>query len=195
MHTANTLRKFKVSSIAVTLISLSVLSGCSSNAQTSDVAPTPAANVSYEVPSTCELPEVNAAFARIIPPSKYIPANWQPAKGTDLYAALNNGGRACTYGDEDAEVGGTVMWALNANGLWDELVGRWSAEGLLPVDIPGIDETAAYKLPDGATSADGMPAWRINLLIGDIWIQLGAAFIQSFDEATPIIQAAINSAK
>ena len=46
-----------------------------------------------------------------------------------------------------------------------------------------------------ATSADNLPAWRVNLLIGDLWIQLGAAFIQSWDEATPIINAAIAAAK
>jgi hypothetical protein len=40
-----------------------------------------------------------------------------------------------------------------------------------------------------------MPAWRVNLLINGIWIQLGAAFIQSFDEAAPIIQEAINVIK
>ena len=61
-------------------------------------------------------------------------------------------------------------------------------------DIPRIEESAAYKLPEGATSADNMPAWRVNLLIGDLWVQLGAAFIQSFDEATPIIEAAIDAA-
>ena len=66
---------------------------------------------------------------------------------------------------------------------------------MVAVDIPGVDETAAYKLPEGATSADNLPAWRLNLLIGDLWIQLGAAFIQSWDEATPIINAAIAAAK
>ena len=170
-----------------------LLVGCSSSG---DEMETPTEKTSiYNVPASCELDSVNAAFAKIIPPSKYIPTEWTPAEGTDLYAVINSGGIACSYGDQDAEVGGTVMWAINKNGLWDERVAVWQAEGLESVDIPGIDESAAYKLPEGATSADNMPAWRINLLIGDLWIQLGAAFIQSFDEATPIIQAAIDSAK
>ncbi len=148
----------------------------------------------YKVPASCELDSVNSAFAKIIPPSKYIPTAWKAAEGTDLYAVINSGGIACTYGDQDAEVGGTVMWAINKDGLWDERVAAWKTEGLESVDIPGIEESAAYKLPEGATSADNMPAWRVNLLIGDLWIQLGAAFIQSFDEATPIIEAAIDAA-
>ena len=167
------------------------LVGCSSNGDEMD-APTEKASI-YKVPASCELDSVNAAFAKIIPPSKYIPTEWTPAEGTDLYAVINSGGIACSYGDQDAEVGGTVMWAINKDGLWDERVTAWQAESLESVDIPGIEESAAYKLPDGATSADNMPAWRVNLLIGDLWIQLGAAFIQSFDEATPIIEAVISA--
>ena len=151
--------------------------------------------MSYNIPVTCELPEVNAAFAKIIPPSKYIVTKWQPAPGTDLYAAINGGGIACSYGDQEAEVGGTILWVKNKDGLWDSRVVQWQKDGMIAVDIPGVDETAAYKLPEGATSADNLPAWRVNLLIGDLWIQLGAAFIQSWDEATPIINAAIAAAK
>ena len=152
-------------------------------------------NTIYRVPNSCKLEGVNAAFAKIIPPSKYIVTKWQPAPGTDLYAAINGGGIACSYGDQEAEVGGTILWAKNKNGLWDSRVAQWKKDGLVAVDIPGVDETAAYKLPEGATSADNLPAWRVNLLIGDLWIQLGAAFIQSWDEATPIINAAIAAAK
>lgn len=168
------------------------LVGCSSSVDEMEI-PTEKTSV-YKIPASCELDSVNAAFAKIIPPSKYIPTEWTPAEGTDLYAVINSGGIACSYGDQDAEVGGTVMWAINKNGLWDKRVAVWQAEGLESVDFPGIDESAAYKLPEGATSADNMPAWRINLLIGDLWIQLGAAFIQSFDEAAPIIEAAIDAA-
>lgn len=146
-----------------------------------------------KIPTTCELEGVNSAFAKIIPPSKYIPTEWTPAEGTDLAAAINSGGIACSYGDADAEVGGTVIWALSS--AWAEREEVWKTEGMVWVDIPNIDETAAYKLPDGSTSVDGMPAWRVNLLINGVWIQLGAAFIQSFDEATPIIQAAIDATK
>ena len=152
-------------------------------------------NTIYRVPNSCKLEGVNAAFAKFIPPSKYIATKWQPAPGTDLYAAINGGGIACSYGDQEAEVGGTILWAKNKDGLWDSRVVQWQKDGMVVVDIPGVDETAAYKLPEGATSADNLAAWRVNLLIGDLWIQLGAAFIQSWDEATPIINAAIAAAK
>jgi hypothetical protein len=180
------------------LIAILLLSGCSSTDRTP--APSPSdttANTDeskFQIPSSCDLSGVNSGFAKIIPPSKYIPTEWTPAEGTDLAAVLNNGGIACSYGDQDAEVGGTVMWVKNVDGLWDSQVKKWQAEGLESTDIPGINESAAFKLPEGATSVDGMPAWRINILIDDLWIQLGAAFIQSYEEATPIIEAAINAA-
>ena len=178
--------------ILVSLIALSACSSAKSEEPTPTTSPTAAERI---VPTTCELPDVNAAFALVIPPSQYIPTEWKPAAGTDLFEAINAGGRACSYGDQNAEVGGTIIWALDKNDLWKSRVSQWQKEGMVRVEIPNIDEMDAYRLPDGATAADGMPAWKVNLLIHGVWIQLGAAFIQSWDEATPIIRAAINATR
>jgi hypothetical protein len=172
---------------AIFLVLLLTLTACGIKAK-SEVTST------YKVPANCQSNGVNEAFAKIIPPSAFIDTKWKPAAGTDLYEAINAGGIACSYGVQEEEIGGTVIWAPNKNGLWDARVKQWQSEGMIKVDIPGVNESAAYRLPDGATSADGLPAWRINLLIGDMWIQLGAAFIQNMDEASPIIQAAIKAA-
>jgi len=180
--------------VSLGVVLLLVLTACGSTKPAATPSPTPTA-AERKVPTTCELPDVNAAFARIIPPSKYIPTEWKPAAGTDLFEAINAGGIACTYGDQDAEVGGTILWALDKNDLWKNRVAQWQKDGMVRVEIPNIDEMDAYRLPDGATSADGMPAWKVNLLIHGVWIQLGAAFIQSWDEATPIIRAAINATR
>lgn len=176
-------------------VALLLLTSCGGNAEPASVpTPTPTTDARI-VPTTCELPDVNAAFALVIPPSQYIPTEWKPAAGTDLYEAINAGGKACSYGDQNAEVGGTIIWALDKNDLWKSRVAQWQKEGMVRVEIPNIDEMDAYRLPDGATAADGMPAWKVNLLIHGVWIQLGAAFIQSWDEATPIIRAAINATR
>ena len=179
--------------IAIISVIALLLTGCGAsktNSPTPSASPTTAA---YKVPTTCELPDVNAAFARIIPPSQYIPTEWKPAAGTDLYEAINAGGIACSYGDQNAEVGGTVIWALDKNDLWKKRAIEWQKEGMVRVEVPNLDEMDAYKTPDGATSADGMPTWRVNVFIHGVWIQLGAAFIQSWDEATPILRAAVNA--
>ena len=182
--------KFRSALIA----SMLLLSACGNAKPVTTPSQTPT-KADRHVPSSCELPDVNAAFALVIPPSQYIPTQWKPAAGTDLYEAINAGGIACTYGDKDAEVGGTLIWALDKNNLWQSRVKEWQKEGMVRVEIPNIDEQDAYRLPDGATAADGMPAWKVNLLIHGVWIQLGAAFIQSWDEATPILRAAINATK
>ena len=142
--------------------SLAFLTACGS--ATPVATPTPTATAAErKVPATCELPDVNAAFARIIPPSQYIPTDWKPAIGTDLYEAINAGGIACSYGDQNAEVGGTVIWALDKNDLWKNRAIEWQKEGMVRVEVPNLDEMDAYKTPDGATSADGMPTWRVNV--------------------------------
>jgi hypothetical protein len=174
--------------------SLILLSACGESQPIITPTPTPTTSVAARaVPKTCEIADVISAFKLVIPPSQYIPTEWKPAQGTDLYEAINAGGIACTYGDQNAEIGGTILWAMNNNELWKTRTVEWQKEGMVRVEIPNIDEMDAYRLPDGATSADGMPAWKVNLLIHGVWIQLGAAFVQSWDEATPIIQAAINA--
>ena len=171
------------------LTSLLLLSACGSSTPVVTPTPTPT-SAERKVPTTCELPDVNAAFARIIPPSKYIPTEWKPAAGTDLYEAINAGGIACTYGDQDAEVGGTILWASNSENVWDLRKQSWIDAGETLIDLPGIEESEAFILQHG-TSADGMHVWRVNLLIRGVWIQVGASFLQNLDEALPIIKASI----
>jgi len=144
-------------------------------------------------PTTCELPDVINTFSDSIAGSKYVPTDWQPSPGTDLAAAIDAGGIACTYGIQVAEVGGTVIWAPNKDGLWDQRVELWSASTYEKFDIAGINEDDAYILRDDVTGADGAQIWQINLLISGVWIQLGASFIQTMEEATPFIQASINA--
>ena len=84
--------------------------------------------------------------------------------------------------------------ASNSENVWDERKQAWINAGETPIDLPGIEETAAYILQDG-TSADEMHVWRINLLINGVWIQVGASFLQNLDEALPIIKASIAAIK
>ena len=176
-----------ISSICLALI----LTGCSTSDATK--ASTDLTTVPKAIPASCELPNVVAAFDAQVKGSKYVPTDWQPAKGTDLYDAIQAGGLACTYGIQVAEIGGTVMWAPNSNGLWGKKKEEWISQGQIPVDIPGIDENDAVILKEGSTSADEMHVWGINLVINGVWIQINASFLQNIEEATPIIQAAIDS--
>ena len=142
-------------------------------------------------PTTCEQEPLIQAFADQVEGSIYVPTEWQPSPGTDLFDVYEAGGIACTYGIQVAEIGGTVMWASNKDNLWDTKKGQWLEQGQIELDLPGIEETSATVLKEGSESSPEMHVWVINLLINDVWIQVGATFLQTVDEALPIISAAI----
>jgi hypothetical protein len=173
-------------------LTILVITGCSAddNVVSTDSVET----FTGKVPVSCDIAEVISEFDAQVPGSKFVPTDWQPFPGTDLEAALTNQGIACTYGIQVAEVGGTILWASNSSNVWQERKQSWIEAGQTPIDLPGIQESAAYILQDG-TSADEMHVWRINLLINGVWIQVGASFLQNLDEALPIIKASIAAIK
>jgi hypothetical protein len=167
-----------------------LLSGCSST----QPAPTDnASSATYLAPTTCELPGVVKSFDDQVKGSVYVPTEWQPSPGTDLYDAINNGGIACTYGIQVAEVGGTILFAALTQEQWDKKKTTWTGLGQIPIDLPGLDETDAVILKEGSTGADEMHVWGVNLYIHGVWIAVNASFLQNIDEAMPIINAAVAS--
>jgi hypothetical protein len=171
-------------------LTIQVITGCS--ADDNIVSTDSVETFTGKVPESCDIAEVISEFDAQVPGSKFVPTDWQPFPGTDLDAALTNQGIACTYGIQVAEVGGTILWASNSSNAWEERKQSWIEAGDTPIDLPGIQESAAYILQDG-TSADEMHVWRVNLLINGVWIQVGASFLQNLDEALPIIKAAITA--
>ena len=172
------------------LLSALLLTSCSSETTSVDSGAEKVA--AGKVPASCEIAEVINEFAAQVPGSKYVPTDWQPFPDTDLDAALNNQGIACTYGIQVAEVGGTILWASNSENVWEIRKQSWIDAGQTPIDLPGVDETEAYNLQEG-TAADEMHVWSINLLIRGVWIQVGASFLQNVDEALPIIKASVEA--
>lgn len=165
------------------LLAALLLTSCSSESETKRA-----------VPTNCEIDDVIKAFDQQVAGSRYVPTDWQPAAGTDLAAVYDAGGIACSYGIQVAEVGGTVLWAPASDSLWAERSKIWQADGLTAIDLEGVEEQAAFILQDG-TSADEMHVWKINLLIDGIWIQIGATFLQTVEEASGIIASAVEATK
>lgn len=177
---------------APSLLALAFLAGCSSSG-TSQEKIAADETVQMSVPSSCDNPLVIQAFNAQVEGSQYVPTQWQPSPGTDLYDIYQANGIACSYGIQVAEVGGTVLWAKSNLESWQAKKSQWLKLGQVQFDIPGIDEEDAVILKEGSTSADEMHLWGINLLIHGVWIQVNATFLQNIEEATPIIQAAIDS--
>lgn len=140
-------------------------------------------------PDSCDLEQVIAAFDERLEGAVFIPTQWEPAEGTDLFDVYEAGGIACTYGIESAEIGGTLMWAPASPELWSEKSKEWKAAGYIGVDIPDVDEHEALVLE--TVGADGQAVWYINFHIGGVWVQFGASkFIASLEDALAIVQAA-----
>lgn len=176
----------KIRAMALALIL--VLTGCAKTTVATDINA-----VTYSSPKNCELESLIAAFDTLVPGSKYVPTQWQPAKDTDLYDAYAADGIACSYGIQSAEIGGTIMWAKISEQTWESKKVAWLENNQIVIDIPGVNESSATSLKLGSTGADNKPTWAVNLYVNDVWIQVVASFIQSLDQAMPIIEAAIES--
>jgi hypothetical protein len=145
------------------------------------------------VPLFCDQTKVLEAFPERVANAKYIPTDWEPAEGTDLYAAYNAGGIACTYGIGEAEVGATILWAPDFEITFSEREKFWIEAGQKEVDLPGLDEEKAYYLSQGTEGQGEFIIWQLNVLANGYWVQVGATFLNSIEEAMPIVKAAFDS--
>lgn len=171
--------------IPLILVAL-LLAGCSASEEA-----TPA--LSKAVPPSCEETAILAAFPTSIPNPRYIETPWEPAEGTDLFAAIDSGGIACSYGIQEAEVGATILWSPGGEALFDERAIEWAASGHKEIDLPDLAETKAYILTEGKEGEGEFHVWAINILIDGVWIAVNATFFGSIDEAMPVVKAAVDS--
>jgi len=172
---------------SLVLAALLLLTSCSSTPEPS-VAP-----VLPSVPQDCTKTKILEAFPDRIPNPQFIDTEWEPAEGTDLYAAYNAGGIACSYGIQEAEIGATIMWAPDNQVLFDELTPRWVEAGQQAIDLPNLNEKKAFVLTEGVEGEGEYHVWAINLLIKGSWISVAATFFGSIDEAMPLVNAAVDS--
>jgi len=148
---------------------------------------------SPSVPLYCDQTKVLESFPEKVANAKYIPTEWEPAEGTDLYAAYNAGGIACTYGIGEAEVGATIFWAPDFNITFSEREPIWKEAGQVEVDLPDFEEERAYFLSQGTEGQGEYIVWQLNVLANGYWVQVGATFLNSIEEAMPIVKAAYDS--
>ncbi|MBU3692671.1 MAG: hypothetical protein FGM47_04040 [Candidatus Nanopelagicaceae bacterium] len=173
--------------IAIILSALLFLTACGNDPEVTTAPELPS------VPSDCNKTKILAAFPEKVQNPKFIDTQWEPAEGTDLYAAYNAGGIACSYGIQEAEIGATILWAPDNQILFNERSTQWIADGQKAVDLPDFDEEKAYVLTQGTEGQGEFMVWSINYLIDGVWIQLGATFLGSIEEAMPLVKAAADS--
>ena len=176
--------------IAMAIATALLLTGCGTEKSTSK---SENAAASFAVPLMCDQTKVLSGFPDKVSGAKTILTDWEPYPGTDLAAAYDAGGIACSYGIQVAEIGATILWAPNQKNVFAERSKEWIASGQKKIDIPNIDEDAAYVLTEGVAGQGEFHVWKINFLVKGIWIQVGATFLGSIEEAVPLVQAAIDS--
>lgn len=164
-----------------------LLTSCTQNSSPTDNQ----ATKKLAAPSECAPLPVLTAITKILPEATYIPTEWQPAKGTDLEAALSAGGVACTYGIEEAEIGGTIIWAPANQSQWNERKVLWLAGDFQQSTIKGFSD--ALILKDDVTGVDGAPRWNAIVYSEGFWISANLGFVQSLEQAVPILDAARDS--
>ena len=75
---------------AIILASLLLLTACGGDPEATTAPELPS------VPNDCTKTKILAAFPEKVPNPKFIDTQWEPSEGTDLYAAYNAGGIACS---------------------------------------------------------------------------------------------------
>ena len=141
------------------------------------------------VPTSCPQGDFLAAMNDYVEGSVFIDTPWEPAPDTDLAAAIDAGGVACSYGIQEAEVGATVLWSTA-----EAFVSRraqWQADGQVQVEVSGADEAWALQETNGSETH----VWVLNLLVDDVWIHIGATFLPDLKSAGPLIDAALNETR
>ena len=109
--------------LMISLLAISAfLVGCGTAA-----TPVKKPEVKLGVPADCTSTKILAALPSSIPDPKFIDTKWQPAQGTDLFNALNSGGIACSYGNQQAEIGTTIIWAPSDKDNFDQMATKHSS--------------------------------------------------------------------
>ncbi|NCU89999.1 MAG: hypothetical protein EBV63_04810, partial [Actinobacteria bacterium] len=156
--------------IAIAVIAALLLTSCSKSEEVKATAP------KFYVPNDCTKTAILAALPDSIPNPQYIATEWEPAEGTDLAEVYSRGGIACSYGIQEAEIGATILWSPNDEGVFESRITEWTKAKQVKTDLPGIEEDAAFVLSEGNENSAERHVWAINISIDGIWIQVNATF-------------------
>jgi hypothetical protein len=153
----------------------------------------PVKPISYSVPKDCESTKVLAALQKDVRQAQFIDTPWQPAAGTELADFLNNGGIACTYGIQSAEVGITVDWVANGATMFSNRTSGWLSDGYEKIDIPNLMESEAYFFQKDQSPTNEFSQYQVKFLINGFWINLSSSFGKTIEDSSGWIKAAVDS--
>jgi hypothetical protein len=174
--------------LVLVLLATGVISDSAKAGSTSPVKP-----ISYSVPKDCESTKVLAALQKDVRQAQIIDTPWQPAPGSELADFLNNGGIACTYGIQSAEVGISVDWVANGTALFNNRTAGWIAQGYEKIDIPNLMESEAYFFQKDQSPTNEFSQYQVKFLINGFWISLSSSFGKTIEDSSEWLKAAVDS--
>lgn len=145
------------------------------------------------VPSNCLNTKAHEHVIKMFPDIKYLDVELEPKEGTDLFAAYNSGGIACSYGLQEDDVSATILWAPDNKFLFSQLTPDWIISGQKEIDLREINEEKAYFSFGGGQGQGEHGVSSVNLLIYGFWIQVSGKFFSSLEDLIPFIKVAIES--
>lgn len=148
------------------------------------------------IPSSCDIPEMLTLIDGIgFTGAVDVTPPWEPADGTDLKLALDNGGIACAWGPPNTDAGVVVYWVPATDTLWTEATTLWESAGAEPIDVPDLAEDAAYftYLPQSETNE--FARWELNVRFDDLWVQVGTSSWVDSADGNAVIETALGVAR
>lgn len=169
-----------------------LLSACGSATSSPTPSTSPTAD-SYRVPASCASTQMLGAVKATISNATVISTAWTPAAGTELADVLNDGGIACSYGVQSAEIGATTMWVENKAQVFEYRIPAWLNGGYHRVDIPGYPKARAYLLFKPQSPTQEFRIWQLEMLINGYWIRISTSSGDTAESNIGLITAAVNS--
>lgn len=181
------------------------LTGCAQTAQPSSEPssePSPSAIETLEpaapafvIPGSCDLPSILNTIENLgFPGTVDVTPEWTPADGTDLKLAIDGGGIACGWGPPDTDGGVVVYWVPVTDELWGEASALWESEGMYSIDVPSLDEDAAYFTYLPQSEENEFARWELNLRFDSLWIQVGTSSWVNPTDGNAVVEAALEVA-
>ena len=181
--------RLKVSvAVAVVIAAIALTSCGNSETRTVDTS----TKVAGAIPLNCTDTKILEALMPTVKNATFIDTKWTPAVGTDLEAILNNGGIACTYGDQPNEIGVTVSW-VKGEDIFSARKQGWIDQGYAMAKLSNPNISQTYFIGQAQDATHEFHRWEVNFLYGDIWIQVQSSMGISIDDNEAIVKAAIES--
>lgn len=175
----------KVKFLAVILL-LPLLTSCGSTVA-NKVTPT----AKVELPTSCESASVFAEIKKEIPGSQFINTPWNPAPDSELFDVLKNGGLACSYGLQSAEIGVTVRWVKDL-GFYDRWSKEWMKSGYQVVNLSEYGLGQGYFLAKPQSATQEFNLWNLNFLQNRVWVSLSKTTPGDLSSARGLIESLLS---